>query len=70
MCTQAGTQSASSKEIINANLQLENGENQLIKIDLSEASGRKDSSLEFIGLDLYSPQITGNPQLYLIFLCV
>lgn len=32
MCSQAGTLSASSKEIININLLLENRENQLIKL--------------------------------------
>lgn len=46
MCTQAGTQSDTLEAIINANLPLENGEDLLIKIDFSEASGRKDSCLE------------------------
>lgn len=71
MRTQAGTLSASSKEIINVNLPLENRENQLIKIDLSEASARVDfaleSSLHWLS---YSPQISGNPQLYLSCLCI
>lgn len=71
MRTQAGTLSASSKEIINVNLPLENRENQLIKFDLSEASAREgfslESSLHWIS---YSPQIAGNPLLYLNCLCI
>lgn len=65
MHTQAETLSAGSKEIINTNFPLENRENQLIKIDLSEAFTKENfclgSSLHQIS---YFLQISRNPWLY------
>lgn len=71
MRTQAGTLSASSKEMINVNSPLENRENQLIKIELSETSAREDCSLESsLHWVSYSKWISGKPQLYLNCLCI
>lgn len=71
MCTQAGTKSGGSKGIIHFNLPVENRENQLIKLDLREATAREDFSLE-ISLHCipYSPPISGNTRLYLNHLCI
>lgn len=65
MHTQAGTLSASSKEIINTNFPLENRENQLLKIDISEVFTKEkfflESSLHQIS---YFLQISRNARLY------
>lgn len=65
MHTQAGTPSASSKEIINTNFPLENRENQLLKIDLSEAFTKAKFSLERpLHQISYFLQISRNAWLY------